>query len=225
MMEVTAIENLLLDDFPVHFNILPKASINDLNVQEHQNEEFSINDDKACKMCEKQNRRSCITKEVAKFKAGIDKVLTIDVETFLLQYDGSTRLRNLKCDLLHVDSGFGQFVLNELTCTIPEYVNPYDNTSGHHDGKRIKAQLQLTTVADLFLSIPNIASYIAAFDKKVALFSWRNPLQEDTPTNIAEESMQLFGLPDQAISNITTISTLRNGFTFVQQLYPSVYLL
>jgi hypothetical protein len=94
MMEVTAIENLLLDDFPAHFNIRPKASINDLNVQEHQNEEFSINDDKACKMCEKQNRRSCITKEVAKFKAGIDKVLTIDVETFLLQYDGSTRLRN-----------------------------------------------------------------------------------------------------------------------------------
>lgn len=224
-MEVTAIENLLLDDLPAHFNLTPKASVNDLNVQEHQNEEFSINDDKACKMCEKQNRRSCITKEVAKFKAGIDKVLTIDVETVLSQYNGSTRLRNKRCDLLHVDSGFSKFVLNELTCTIPEYVNPYDNTSGHHDGKRIKVLLQLTTVADLLLSIPNIASYIAAFDKKVALFSWRNPLQEEKAANIAEESMQQFGLPDQTISNITTISTLKNGFAVVQQLYPSVYTL
>ena len=114
MMEVTAIENILLDDLPAHFNLTPKASVNDLNVQEHQNEEFSINDDKACKMCEKQNRRSCITKEVAKFKVGIDKVLTIDVEAILSQYDGSNQLRNIRCDLLHVDSGFSKFVLNGI---------------------------------------------------------------------------------------------------------------
>ena len=78
-------------------------------------------------------------------------------------------------------------------------------------------------VAKLLNRVPAIKSYIDAFGDKIALFSWRDPLLGESTTNVAEESMQTFGLPLNLISNIKTLEELDNGFTFVQQLYPAVY--
>ena len=222
-MEVFDIKQLLLNELPVHFGLTHKATAGDLNLQEHQNEDFSFCDKKACTACKNKGMQSCTTLEVAKYHAGTSKVLTIDIETVLAKYNGYDGLRNNRCDLLHVDTDLSKFVLNELTCTKPKYVEPFDNTSGHQDGKRNKAQKQMEEVAKLLIEVPAIQSYIKTFNERIALFSWRDPSQDEKPANIAEQSMEQFGLPLQFISNITTLDVLDNGFKFVQQLYPSVY--
>lgn len=220
-MEVSDIEEYLLKNFHNHFDITIRASVGDLNLQEHQKEESSIYDDKACTACKLNGRQLCKTQEVAKFQAGTNNVLTIDIEDFLTKY--SKHLLSSRCDLLHTTEGFTQFVLNELTCTRPEYVEPYYNKKGHQAGKREKARNQMEEVVKLLNKVPVIHSYIEAFDKKVALFSWRNPMQDEASANKAEQSMIQFGMPLQLVSNITTLGKLSNNFVFVQQLYPAVY--
>ena len=222
-MEVSDIKQLLLNELPDHFSLIHRATAGDLNLQEHQNEEFSLCDEKACTACKNKGMQSCTTQEVAKYHAGTSNVLTIDIETVLAKYNGYDGLRNNRCDLLHVDTDLSKFVLNELTCTKPKYVEPFDNTSGHQDGKRNKAQKQMEEVAKLLIEVPAIQSYIKTFNERIALFSWRDPSQDEKPANIAEQSMEQFGLPLQYISNITTLKVLNNGFKLVQQLYPSIY--
>src|SRR5574344_565512 len=222
-MEVSDIEQLLVEELPSHFGLTHRVLAADLNMQEHQNEDFSFNDKKACRNCIQNNRKSCTIQEVAKFHVGTNKVLTIDIENVLTIYSKSKSIIKERCDLLHVTENLSKFVLNELTCSNAKYVEPYDNTRRHQKGKRDKAQKQMEEVAKLLNRVPAIKSYIDAFGEKIALFSWRDPLLGESTTNVAEESMQTFGLPLNLISNIKTLEELDNGFTFVQQLYPAVY--
>lgn len=217
------IVQLLVNDLPDHYRLIHRATEADLIVEEHANEVFVLNDNTSCNACEERGTRSCKDKEVARMDATSARVYSIDIENFLLRYNRSKRLNGVKCDYLHIDESMSKMVFNELTCTKQKYVEPYDNTSGHHEGKRIHAIRQMLKVAELLASIPTIKNYMAQFGQKIALFSWRNPEADEQAPNVAEKSMMVFDEPSKIAENTTLTSMLPDGFIFVQQFYPSCF--
>lgn len=215
-MAALDIVKLLVNDLPDHYRLKHRATETDLIVEEHVNEVFMLSDETSCNACD----RSCKDKEVAKMDATASRVYSIDIENLLMRYNRSRRFNTVICDYLHIDEGMCQIVFNELTCTKLKYIEPYDNTSGHHEGKRIHAIKQMLKVAELLTSVPTIKNYIVQFGQKTVLFSWRNPEVDEPATNAAEESMMVFDEPSKIAANTTLTSMLPDGFIFVQQLYP-----
>ncbi len=222
-MAALDIVKLLVNDLPDHYRLTHRATEADLKVEEHVNEVFMLNDEASCNACEERGNRSCKDKAVARMDATASRVYSIDIENFLTQYNRSRRLNAVKCDYLHIDEGMSHIVFNELTCTKLKYIEPYDNTSGHHEGKRIHAIKQMLKVAELLTSVPTIKNYIVQFGQKTVLFSWRNPEVDEPATNAAEESMMVFDEPSKIAANTTLTSMLPDGFIFVQQLYPKSF--
>ena len=180
-------------------------------------EDFSLSDDIACEQC-KKNGMECDEKETAKFSVRNTVVHSFDLENYLMEYARHYQLaRSCKCDFLHVDVLYKYFVLNELTCSIEKYVDPYTNSKGTQDGKREHARKQLNNVINLLIQVDDLKTFIATFSEKIGLFSWRIPSSQ---TNAAEKAMNLFMQPQQLVGNITIISEMNQGFKFVQQIYP-----
>ena len=121
---------------------------------------------------------------------------------------------------IHLDCCNNRFVLNELTCTKEEYVNPFVNSKGENDGKREKARKQLNSVISLLNEVKEIENYISAFREKIGLFSWKIPTAD---SNDAEKAMGMFMQPQRLVGNITVLADLEHGFKFVQQLYPTAF--
>lgn len=182
--------------------------------------DFRLMDENACIQCEKRGI-PCEEKEVALFSVDGTEVLTYNMESYLNQYASHyKKAKGCRCDFLHLDTQRNYFVLNELTCSAEKYVDPYVNSSGQQDGKREKARRQINAVIGLLMEVKELESYIESFSQKIGLFSWRIP---NSNTNEAENAMNMFMQPQQAVENITTLSNLNGGFQFVQQIYPSQF--
>lgn len=183
-------------------------------------DDFALNDDKACSECVKRGME-CQEKEVAKFSVINTVVISYSLEDYLKEYAKHYKIaQGSVCDFLHLDALCKRFVLNEMTCTKEEYVNPFDNYKGHNDGKREKARRQLNSVIDLFIHVKEMDDYISKFTEKIGLFSWRIPA---SVSNNAEKSMNIFMKPQQIVGDITTLSDINAGFKFVQQIYPCIF--
>lgn len=211
-------DKLLLDILPVYKGW--KRHVNFLAVEKHS-EPFSLRDAVACDRCGDKGMH-CGNEEVARFLVSKDNVVhSIAIEEYLMSYAKHyRRVQGCKCDYLHYDNNKKCFALNELTCSEEKYVNPYDNSKGHQDGKRIHAEKQMANVVDLLLEIPDMVSFIKEFKEKRAIFSWRIP---DRNSNVADKAMNVFMLPQRLVANITILSPMNNGFQFTQQIYPSEY--
>jgi hypothetical protein len=65
-----------------------------------------------------------------------------------------------KCDLIVYDNNRRYFLLNELTDTLPVYVEPFINTQGQQPGKKQKAISQLLSSLTLIMNVPSISTFI-----------------------------------------------------------------
>lgn len=208
------LESLLLEVLPDTFGWRKRVST--LNSRLHSMD-FALTDNNACTQCEVRGN-SCEEKEVAKFSVNGTEVVTYDIEGYLNQYANHyKKAKGSRCDYLHIDTSQKYFVLNELTCTAEEYVNPYTNSSGPQDGKREKARRQINAVIGLLMSVKELDSFINSHPRKIGLFSWRIPT---STANEAETAMNMFMQPQQAVEDITTLSNIDGGFEFIQQIYP-----
>lgn len=212
-MSSTPIEKILLEELPAANNW--KQKVTSL-ASVCYTKDFQLFDGKACGQC----LNKCEGKSVARFAVKGTVVLSYAFEDYLLAYGRYKKAQGCKCDFLHIDAKEKYFVLNELTCSVKEYVEPFVNTRGPQDGKRIHAKKQMSNVLHLFAELSSFNEYISAFCEKIALFSWRIPGE---PINKAEESMAVFLQPQQCVSDITLLDTMENEFKFVQQIYPSVF--
>ena len=183
-------------------------------------EDFQLFDEKACCKCQDTSNTSCGEKAVAKFKVKDTVVLSYGLEDYLLAYGRYKKAQGSKCDFLHIDAQEKRFVLNELTCSIEKYVDPFTNTKGSQEGKRAHAKKQMVNVIQLFAELPSLKDYMLSFLERIALFSWRIPGE---PINKAEESMATFLQPQQWVSNITLLESMPHDFKFIQQIYPSTF--
>lgn len=212
------IEELLLKKLPEYHQW--KQRVTDLSPSCHW-EDFSLSDEKACEKC-KQNGTECEDKETAKFTVRNTVVFSINLENYLMEYARHYKLvQGCKCDFLHLDALNKYFVLNELTCSIEKYVNPFINSKGTQDGKREHARKQLHNIIHLLMQVAEIQAYISSFTEKIGLFSWKIP---SSRTNTAEEAMNIFMQPQQLVRNITILSEMNQGFKFVQQIYPQTFI-
>lgn len=182
----------------------------------------SFYDSKACSKCEEQKRRACEAKEVLKINHN-RQIFKVELEKFFNQFDGLT-LSSLKdkCDLMLYDQDNEHLVFCELTCTQSKYIEPYDNTKGHHEGKRAKAYKQLKSSIGKLAAVPKIAARMNEYNHRSALFAVRQ--KEDTEqedslelTNIRRFSALTDSIQQEAKSDIG------NGFTFEIVKYPNIY--
>ena len=212
------LEYLLLDVLPNTYQW--KKRVSKLETQTYW-EDFELNDEKACESCINKGKQ-CEEKVVANFKVDATTVLSCQLENYLKEYARYHKMaQGSVCDFLHVDCSYGKFVLNELTCTKKEYVEPYINSKGQNEGKREKARKQLNQVISLLSGVNEIVAYMKMFDERIGLFSWKIPTED---SDNAEKSMGIFMQPQRVVGNITTMSELNNGFKFVQQIYPVVFM-
>lgn len=215
-MFLTPIEKILIEELPSVNRWKRKKESLDFNCY---TEDFDLFDEKACHECMLKGF-GCTDKSVARFSIKETAVFTYSLEEYLLAYCRYKKAQGCKCDFLHIDAQEKRFVLNELTCSAEKYVNPFSNTKGLQDGKRIHAKNQMTNVIQLFSELVSFKEYVSTFSERIALFSWRIPGE---PVNEAEKSMSVFLQPQQLVSDITVMDTMDYEFKFVQQIYPSVF--
>ena len=182
----------------------------------------SFYDSKACSECEEQERRVCEAKEVLKINHN-RQIFKVELEKFFNQFNGLT-LSSLKdkCDLMLYGQDNDHLVFCELTCTQSKYIEPYNNTKGHHEGKRAKAYKQLKSSISKLAAVPLIASRMNKYNHRTALFAVRQ--KEDTKQ---EDSLELSNIRRfTALTNSIqqdAKSDIGNGFTFEIVKYPNIY--
>ena len=215
---MTSIENLLLDILPQHNGW--NKYVNTLSGVTNKLP-FALSDTIACKACGEKNMH-CGNEEIARFiVADGDEIVSIAIEEYLMAYAKHyKKAQGCKCDYLHYNKNKACIVLNELTCSLEKFVNPYYNQKGKQDGKRIHAMKQMDNVVVQLTAVPDIKTFIHEFTVKHCLFSWRIP---ERNINIAERAMNTFMAPQRNVANITITTPLSNNFLFVQQIYPCEY--
>lgn len=210
-------EELLLNTLPATYHW--KKRVHALESQTFW-EDFQLNDKRACDNCANIGKE-CEEKVVANFKVSNTVVITYQLEEYFKEYARFyKKAQGNVCDFVHINSSFQQFVLNEMTCSKQEYVEPYVNSKGRNDGKREKARQQFNNIISLLTDVKEMTDYISLFREKIGLFSWRIP---SDGSNDAEKSMGMFMQPQQSVGNISVLSNLNNDFKFVQQLYPATF--
>lgn len=211
------LEELLLNTLPTTYHW--RKRMDALESQTYW-EDFQLNDKKACDNCANLGKE-CEDKVVANFIVNNTVVITYQLEDYFKEYARFyKKAQGNVCDFVHINASYQQFVLNELTCTKEEYVDPYVNSKGQNDGKREKARQQFNHIISLLTDVKEITNYISLFHERIGLFSWKIP---SAASNDAEKSMGMFMQPQQSVGNISVLSNLNNNFKFVQQIYPTAF--
>ncbi len=223
-MEGHELAVLFTDVLPSHYGWRKKVETVDCVSHEGI---FAIHDESACERC-KELGRNCDNPEVAKFQTGKCEVYSYEIEAYLDIYAQSYKVvRGVKCDFVHFDANHEKFVLNELTCSRKQFVEPFSNSKGPQEGKREHARRQMEAVSDILCQVPELNGFIQSFGERIALFSWRNQEMENTldkeERTMADTAMTMFLEPLESVADIREMAGLSNGFCFVQQLYPAVF--
>lgn len=98
-------------------------------------------------------------------------VTVINYEIFIDSFPPIFRISREKCDLIVYTNNARYFLLNELTDTYYEFVNPYRNLPG----KRNKAISQLLNSLKDLIQVPQILSFISSFNEKRCCFFNKKP--------------------------------------------------
>lgn len=97
-------------------------------------------------------------------------VNVINYEAFINSLPSTFQLNREKCDLIVYTDEKQYFLLNELTDTLPKYVNPFTNNQGLQIGKRVKAISQLLNTLTDLMSVPSINSFANSYTVKHCCF-------------------------------------------------------
>lgn len=179
-------------------------------------------DNKACTECESSGRKICDDEVVLRLNS--ENPLTIvNLEDFFIQFDGNalSSVRD-KCDLMLYDNVHNRVAFCEMTCTREKFVQPYNNSRGHNDGKRAKAYKQLLTSIAKLAVVPEIATKICAYANKSALFAVRLKEMSNERESSVLATMQRFSDFARSIQDGATLN-MGNGFTFEVVQYPTIY--
>ena len=86
-------------------------------------------------------------------------ISVINYETFFNSLSPIFIQNKEKCDLIVYDNDQQYILLNELTNTLPKYIDQYINIRGLQPGKRQKAMSQLLSTLTLIMNVPTIAVF------------------------------------------------------------------
>ena len=148
-------ETLLINDFTKHYKLsIPTQTI--ISAQTNVTY-FELKDDNHLIY---QN----IDSGLAKYQNINSLYITvINYEAFINTLPHKFIQNREKCDLIVISENNQYFLLNELTDTVPQYVNPFTNSKGLQPGKRNKAIKQLLKSLTDLLEVVSIKSYINYF--------------------------------------------------------------
>ena len=115
----------------------------------------------------------------------------------------------------------GNFLLNEITDTLPIYVVPYINTQGQKQGKRQKAISQLLSSLTLIMNVLSISAFANTHTFRQCCFFNRQSMSPPTITaTIAFNRLSTLATSGLKMSN-TAIEAL--GFEFWEYSGSQVY--
>lgn len=145
-------ETLLKNDFTVHYG-LPVSTVANISANTSESY-FELSDDLTI-------IHTVIGHGIAKY-SNVSKVniTAINFESFINSLPVAFTNGREKCDLLVIDDNKKYFLLNEITDTLPSYVNPFTNTRGNQPGKRQKAISQLLSSLTMILAVPSIQTFV-----------------------------------------------------------------
>jgi hypothetical protein len=136
---------------------------------------------------------------IAKYNNGNSlSVNVINYEAFIDSLPSVFHQNRERCDLIVYTDLSQYFLLNELTDSLAKYVDPFLNSNGHQQGKRIKAIGQLKSSLIDLTTVHTIKTFIDNFKEKRCCFFNKKP---NTPPVIIAVT---------AFNRVNTIS--QNGF-------------
>ena len=146
-------------------------------------------------------------------------ITIVDWEAYVDQYTNALCAgEGKKCDFIVYDDRRDKFILDELTYSHEKYIIGI----GNRIGKRIKARIQLSESINKLYSVPEIQNYISAFEKRIALFSYR--IAESSDDEIMSTSMAAFSAPTRLLGDIEEeSSSMPHGFVYHQHIYPTPF--
>lgn len=154
-------EILLKNDFTAHYG-LPTSTVTSISANTIANY-FELNDDATL-------IHTIVGNGIAKYSnPSTTNIIVINFELFINSLPPVFINGREKCDLLVYDDN-KYFLLNELTNTLPHYVEPYINAQGSQPGKRQKAISQLLSSLIMIMAVPNIVTFINAHTIKHCCF-------------------------------------------------------
>lgn len=167
-------ETFLKNDFTKHYGLLQTTIVNfsaTTNVIY-----FELKDDSTV-------IHLIINDGIAKYSNTNLKVITvINYELFFNSLSKAFIQGKEKCDLILFDNNQDNFILNELSDTLPKYVFPYVNTQGIQPGKRQKAISQLVNSVALLMNVSSIALFARKHTNKRCCFFNKQSVAPSTIT-------------------------------------------
>ncbi len=189
----------------------------DIDVKEYS-ADFYLFDKKSCDTQRKEKCSSCDTSYILEVKSNA-KVYYIAIEEFIKQFGDTNAGKGKRCDcLLYEDNQ--KIVFVELSCLEEKYV--LDNEKG--SGKRAKAYNQLDETVRKLQNVPEIMSKMNSYYEKYCLFAWRNSRDIMNDNRVEVLPMRDFVRMSDEIEQKSLQSDMKNGFSFIENKYPTVYM-
>lgn len=178
-------------------------------------------DKKACQECVSAGVRECDVEANLIVRHGVP-VKAVNIEAFFSQF-GDTMKASLKdrCDLMLYDDVQHKIAFCDMTCSMEKYIQPFDNTSGHHEGKRAKAYQQMKESINKLAAVPELNSAMSSYSYRRAVFAVRLKAGKSRDA-VVQSNMQAFSSAPWSVSNAKT--DMGNGFFFETVTYPQEYI-
>ena len=187
----------------------PKKTDVVVNIQEKiYSGVFSLNDPIACASCE-----SCLNDESQRKNIIITTISPLSVISVsqVVSYIQDSIGKN--CDYMMANMNTVCFI--EMTCSASEYVNRYES------GKRMMAKAQLSNTTTIFMSNPNVKTFIDGKDNRMAVFSWKDTTYPNDVDDVIERGFEVFSDIAKDLSSDKNELYI-NGFLFKEIIYPEV---
>ena len=213
---------LLNKDFPEYYNLNRKVIV----VNQLYNSDFPLTDWKSCAGCQVESYyfyRQCLDKEVFKVSIkGNEGIYVINHEKYVQQYSDKPGITfGGSCDYLLCSTNKVAFV--DLTCSRPSYIEGRQVGSEFKEGKRSVAFKQLKDSIARLAVCPTIHTYLQNCVKKDAILALRKKEFVFDVDSSPELHMQAFMKMSSEQAKSGMIQDMGNGFSFIVNEYPNVY--
>jgi hypothetical protein len=169
-------ETLLRNDFTAHYG-LPISATANISISTTA-QYFEIEDD--------ENRETQLHFTVGSGMATYRNInsytaIIINYDKFITGLPHAFQQRKDRCDLIVYTTNQRYFLLNELTDTLPKYVQPYMNNKGLQVGKMSKATNQFIESLTTLMNVLSIAAFVNTHSSRHCCFFNK---QSTSPSNI-----------------------------------------
>lgn len=190
----------------------PKKTDTVVNIQEKiYSGVFSLNDPIACGSC-----KVCMSDESQRKNIVVSTLSPLSVISVsqVVSYIKDSIGNN--CDYMMANMKTVCFI--EMTCSSVEYVNRYES------GKRMTAKTQLSNTTSIFMSNPNVRTFIDGKENRIAVFSWKDTSHPNDADDMTEKGFEVFSEIAKDLS-LDKNALYINGFLFKEIIYPEVLII